>query len=135
MEPTLRIASFNAENFYLLLDRASTRAELEAMDEEAYLAQNPSIYNPNKNRGKIAEIARIILEKDYDIVGLIAQGLATLPPAPTTSTGQTATLGTPQTSWLRGAIRTDYLATGGAGTKPGPWRCASACRLPMGCKL
>ncbi|WP_202932090.1 hypothetical protein [Kocuria marina] len=54
--------------------------------------------------------------EDYDIVGLIAQGLATLPPAPTTSTGQTATLGTPQAAWLRGAIRTDYFASGGAGT-------------------
>ncbi|MGX0887930.1 LGFP repeat-containing protein [Kocuria rhizophila] len=43
--------------------------------------------------------------EDYDIVGLLRQDLAFLPAAPTT---------TPPASWLRGAIRTDYLATGGA---------------------
>lgn len=44
---------------------------------------------------------------DYDIVGLISKGLATLPPAPATSS---------PSSLLRGAIRADYLATGGAAT-------------------
>jgi endonuclease/exonuclease/phosphatase family metal-dependent hydrolase len=70
----LRIASFNAENFYLLLDRDYTRAELDALDERTYLAMNPSIYNPNKNRAKIAEIAHVILENDFDLVGLCEVG-------------------------------------------------------------
>ena len=74
VEPSLRIASFNAENFYLLLDRPLDRAGLEALDSGDYLAMNPSIYNPNKDRGKIAAIARIILEKDYDLVGLCEIG-------------------------------------------------------------
>jgi endonuclease/exonuclease/phosphatase family metal-dependent hydrolase len=70
----LRVAAFNAENFYLLLDRAYGREELEALDEEAYLAMNSSIFNANKERGKIADIARIILERDYDLVGLCEIG-------------------------------------------------------------
>jgi endonuclease/exonuclease/phosphatase family metal-dependent hydrolase len=70
----LRIASFNAENFYLLLDRDYSREELDALDERTYLAMNPSIYNPNKNRAKIAEIARVILENDFDLVGLCEVG-------------------------------------------------------------
>ncbi|MDO4919847.1 hypothetical protein [Kocuria sp.] len=41
---------------------------------------------------------------EYDIVGLLRADLASLPAAPTT----------PPASWLRGAIRSDYLATGGA---------------------
>lgn len=70
----LHIASFNAENFYLLLDRPLTREELEALDPEVYLAMNSSIYNPNKERSKIAEIARIILQEDFDLVGLCEVG-------------------------------------------------------------
>jgi endonuclease/exonuclease/phosphatase family metal-dependent hydrolase len=35
---------------------------------------NPSIYNRNKGRGKVAEIARIILEEDLDLVGLCEVG-------------------------------------------------------------
>ncbi|WP_233542908.1 LGFP repeat-containing protein [Kocuria tytonis] len=38
-------------------------------------------------------------------MGLLRRDLAQLPPAPVT---------TPPASWLRGAIRSDYLATGGA---------------------
>jgi endonuclease/exonuclease/phosphatase family metal-dependent hydrolase len=71
---TLSIASFNAENFYLLLDGEYNREELEALDEGTYLAMNASIYNPNKDRGKIAEIARVILENDFDLVGLCEVG-------------------------------------------------------------
>lgn len=74
MTEPLRIASFNAENFYLLLDRDYTRGELEALDERDYLAMNVSIYNPNKARAKIAEIARVILENDFDLVGLCEVG-------------------------------------------------------------
>ncbi len=71
---TLHIASFNAENFSLLTDRGYSRAELEALDERDYLGMNPSIYNPNKARDKIAEIARVILENDFDVVGLCEIG-------------------------------------------------------------
>ncbi len=74
MPTTLHIASFNAENFSLLTDRDYTRAELDALDERDYLAMNPSIYNPNKEREKIAEIARVILENDFDLVGLCEIG-------------------------------------------------------------
>lgn len=70
----LHIAAFNAENFYLLLDRPLTREELEDLDPEVYQGMNSSIYNPNKERAKIAEIARIILEQDFDLVGLCEVG-------------------------------------------------------------
>ena len=73
-KPALRVASFNAENFYLLLDAEYTRLELEAIDERDYLAMNSSIFNPNKSRAKIAEIARVILENDFDLVGLCEVG-------------------------------------------------------------
>jgi endonuclease/exonuclease/phosphatase family metal-dependent hydrolase len=70
----LSIASFNAENFSLLLDRPYTRQELEALDDEAYRAMNASIFNPNKERHKIAEIGRIIVDADFDVVGLCEVG-------------------------------------------------------------
>lgn len=72
--PALHVASFNAENFYLLLDADYDRAALEALDEREYLAMNASIYNANKSRAKIAEIARIILENDFDLVGMCEVG-------------------------------------------------------------
>lgn len=74
MERPLNIASFNAENFYLLLDRELCRDELDALAEDEYLAMNSSIYNPNKEREKIAEIALIILREGFDIVGLCEVG-------------------------------------------------------------
>lgn len=74
MTQALHIASFNAENFYLLLDSEYGREELEALSEADYLAMNASIYNPNKSRGKIAEIARIILAEDFDLVALVEVG-------------------------------------------------------------
>jgi len=70
----LSVAAFNAENFYLLLDGDYGLEELEALDEEAYMAMNSSIFNPNKERGKIAAIAGIIQERDYDLVGLCEIG-------------------------------------------------------------
>ncbi|HHU37320.1 MAG TPA: endonuclease/exonuclease/phosphatase family protein [Treponema sp.] len=70
MTQNLHIASFNAENFSLLLDKPYTREELDAIDETTYHDMNPSIYNPNKKRTKIAEIARIIEENDFDLIGL-----------------------------------------------------------------
>lgn len=76
MDPAeyLHIATFNAENFYLLLDQSYSREELETLGDEQYLAMNTSIYNPNKDRRKIAEIARIIAEQDFDLVGLCEIG-------------------------------------------------------------
>ena len=74
MDQSLRIASFNAENFSLLLDRPFTRQELEALTEDDYRAMNTSIYNPNKERHKIAEIGRLVLEGNYDLVGLCEVG-------------------------------------------------------------
>jgi len=70
----MHIASFNAENFYLLLDGEYSREELDALDESSYLAMNSSIYNPNKDREKIAEIAKIILENDFDLIGMCEVG-------------------------------------------------------------
>jgi endonuclease/exonuclease/phosphatase family metal-dependent hydrolase len=74
VESSLNIASFNAENFYILLDADYSREEFEALDEADYLAMNSSIFNPNKERGKIAEIARSINEGDFDLVGLCEIG-------------------------------------------------------------
>jgi endonuclease/exonuclease/phosphatase family metal-dependent hydrolase len=74
VNPVLSIASFNAENFSLLLDRPYTREELESLDDETYRAMNASIFNPNKERHKIAEIGRIIVEADFDVVGLCEVG-------------------------------------------------------------
>jgi len=72
--PPLSIASFNAENFYLLVEGVDSRAALEALQGRDYLAMNASIFNPNKERSKIAEIARTILEADFDLVGLCEVG-------------------------------------------------------------
>lgn len=74
VDSSLRIASFNAQDFYLLLDRDYSREELDALSDSDYLSMNASIFNPNKDRGKIAEIARIILEGDFDLVGLCEVG-------------------------------------------------------------
>lgn len=74
MSRPIHIASFNAENFYLLLDGEYSREEIEALDESAYRAMNSSIYNPNKDRRKIAEIARIIRENDFDVLGMCEVG-------------------------------------------------------------
>jgi len=74
---TLHIAAFNAENFYLLLDEGPWRDELgalEALGQSEYRAMNSSIYNPNKDRGKIAAIAGTILEEDLDLVCLVEVG-------------------------------------------------------------
>jgi endonuclease/exonuclease/phosphatase family metal-dependent hydrolase len=71
---SLHIASFNAQDFYLLLDRDYSREELEALSDGDYLAMNASVFNPNKDRGKIAEVAASILENDFDLVGLCEVG-------------------------------------------------------------
>lgn len=74
MSLTLRIASYNVENCYLLLDAPYSREEIEALDEAAYRAMNPSIYNPNKERSKIAAIAEFIDRGRFDVVGLCEVG-------------------------------------------------------------
>ena len=74
MGTSLRVASFNAQDFYLLLDADYGREEFEALGDGAYQSMNASIYNPNKDRRKIAEIARIILEGDFDLIGLCEIG-------------------------------------------------------------
>lgn len=74
MPARLTIATFNAENFSLLLDRDYTLDELEALPEDDYLAMNTSIFNPNKERAKIAEIGRMVKEGDFDVVGLCEVG-------------------------------------------------------------
>ena len=71
---SFKIATFNAENFYLLLDRKYSQADFEGLVEDAYMAMNFSIYNPNKERTKIAAIAQTILEEDFDFVGLCEVG-------------------------------------------------------------
>lgn len=73
-ERVFRLATFNAENFYLLLDRNYGQEEFESLGNEAYLAMNTSIYNPNKSLDKIAAIARTILDEDFDFVGLCEVG-------------------------------------------------------------
>ncbi len=56
------------------MDAEYSRAELDALEESAYMGMNTSIFNPNKGRDKIAEIARIILEEDFDLVGMCEVG-------------------------------------------------------------
>ncbi len=70
----IRIATFNAENFYMLLDREYTQEQFEALAEADYLAMNASIFNPNKALEKIAAIGRTILQHDFDFVGLCEVG-------------------------------------------------------------
>jgi len=70
----LSVASFNAENFYLLLDREYSRTELEQLDAAQYRLMAASIYNPNKSRSKIAAVAETILGEDFDLVGLCEIG-------------------------------------------------------------
>lgn len=72
--PSLRIAFFNVQDFYLLLDRRLTREELEALEEDDYQAMNRSIYDPNKSREKLTDVGRILLEQDFDVVGLCEVG-------------------------------------------------------------
>jgi endonuclease/exonuclease/phosphatase family metal-dependent hydrolase len=74
VRPSLHLATFNAENFYLLLDAEYDREGLEALAADDYLAMNASIFNPNKERGKIAAIAETILREDFDLVCLCEVG-------------------------------------------------------------
>lgn len=70
----LKLATFNAENFFLLLNSDYSRQELDALSDADYLAMNTSIYNPNKDRGKIEAIGRTILDEGFDFVGLCEIG-------------------------------------------------------------
>jgi len=70
----IHLATFNAENFSLLFDRSLNREELEALSDAEYRGMNPSIWNPNKDRDKIAAIARVILAEGFDILGICEVG-------------------------------------------------------------
>ncbi|MEI8094832.1 MAG: endonuclease/exonuclease/phosphatase family protein [Spirochaetales bacterium] len=70
----LKVATFNAENFSLLLSGIRSRVQLDELTEAAYQSMNASIFNPNKERRKIAEIARLILTGRFDVVGLCEVG-------------------------------------------------------------
>lgn len=72
--PRLRVAAFNAQDFYLLVPETLTRAELDQLNEEAYQAFNRSIYNRNKSREKLARVAFWILSRRLDLVGLCEVG-------------------------------------------------------------
>lgn len=74
MTESLHIATFNAENFYLLIDGTLDRDGLESLSESDYQAMNGSPFNPNKERGKLAAVASIILRHDFDLVGLCEIG-------------------------------------------------------------
>ncbi|OHD19917.1 MAG: hypothetical protein A2Y38_01840 [Spirochaetes bacterium GWB1_59_5] len=74
MKVPLRIATFNAENFYMLLDREYSQQDFEALSDSEYQGMNASIFNPNKTLGKIAAIAKTILDEDFDFVGLCELG-------------------------------------------------------------
>jgi endonuclease/exonuclease/phosphatase family metal-dependent hydrolase len=70
----IKIATFNAENFYMLLDRDYSSEEFGMLSNDDYLAMNKSIYNRNKDLDKIGAIASTILDEDFDIVGLCEVG-------------------------------------------------------------
>jgi endonuclease/exonuclease/phosphatase family metal-dependent hydrolase len=71
---SITIATFNAENFYLLLDHDYTIDEFFRLTEEEYESMNNSIYNLNKERYKIQLIAQTIVAGDYDIICLCEVG-------------------------------------------------------------
>jgi len=70
----LQIATFNAENFYLLLDREYTQEEFSALTDEQVQLMNSSIYNPNKFLDKIAAIAATIRRLELDFVAFCEVG-------------------------------------------------------------
>ncbi|MFH2115374.1 MAG: endonuclease/exonuclease/phosphatase family protein, partial [Spirochaetota bacterium] len=70
----IKIATFNAENFYMLLDRDYSSEEFGGLSNNNYLSMNKSIYNRNKDLDKIEAIARTIMEQDFDFVGLCEVG-------------------------------------------------------------
>jgi endonuclease/exonuclease/phosphatase family metal-dependent hydrolase len=70
----LSIATFNAENFYMLIDRPYSAEAFFALSDDEYKSMNASIFNPNKDRFKIAAIARTISEENFDFVGLCEVG-------------------------------------------------------------
>lgn len=74
MNDTFAIATFNAENFYLLLDRDYSNEEFAALTDEQVQLMNASIFNPNKLLAKIAEVGRIIRERDFDLVAMVEVG-------------------------------------------------------------
>lgn len=70
----IKLATFNAENFYMLLDKDYSQEEFAGLSHDAYMAMNSSIFNPNKALSKIAAIANTILKEDFDFVGLCEVG-------------------------------------------------------------
>ena len=68
------MATVNAENFYLLLDREYSDAEFATLSDAQVQLMNASIYNPNKNLEKIAAIAATIRAQDFDFVGMVEVG-------------------------------------------------------------
>jgi endonuclease/exonuclease/phosphatase family metal-dependent hydrolase len=70
----IHIATFNAENFYILLNKKYSKEGYFLLSEQEYLSMNASIFNPNKERSKIQEIANIILEYNFDLIGLCEIG-------------------------------------------------------------
>ncbi len=70
----MKLATFNAENFYLLLDRDYSPEEFSQLSNEQYMGMNKSIYNPNKDLGKIAEIATTIKRENFDFIGMCEVG-------------------------------------------------------------
>jgi endonuclease/exonuclease/phosphatase family metal-dependent hydrolase len=70
----IKTATFNAENFYMLLDKDYSSEEFGLLSNEDYLGMNKSIYNRNKDLDKIGAIARTILDEDFDFVGLCEVG-------------------------------------------------------------
>jgi len=74
MMAMIKLATFNAENFYMLLDKDYSQEEFAGLSHDAYMAMNSSIFNPNKALSKIAAIANTILNEDFDFVGLCEVG-------------------------------------------------------------
>lgn len=74
MNDQFKFATFNAEDFYLLLDREYSNEEFAHLTDDQVQLMNASIYNPNKNLGKISAIAAVILERDFDFVAMIEVG-------------------------------------------------------------
>jgi endonuclease/exonuclease/phosphatase family metal-dependent hydrolase len=70
----LRIATYNLQDFFLLLDRDYGLKEFEALSPERLRALSYSIYAPNKPKAKLAAIADQVRRMRPDVLGVIEVG-------------------------------------------------------------
>lgn len=70
----MKIATFNGENLYFLLDKNYSKDEIESMSPEALSKMSHSFFNKNKDIHKIKKICETINNENFDIIGLCEIG-------------------------------------------------------------